>query len=177
MAVITSVVSSRVFNINGEKGPQGTWLATCIDNKDQLGVVRQKYGSPGVMQTVDLTSFLFEFQDQKGKLYQIATREMRISSHEKSSLMVFLRSWLGHQPPVGMDSLSMIGQKAFITIDHQPGMKNPNEMYANIVSISPVPQGYSMVANGGQANSSLTTEQAQATTVAPQADAGPALTN
>lgn len=155
MAIITSVVASRLFNVSG-RAPRGTWLATCIDNKDSLGVLRQQYGAPGVMQTVDLTAFLFEFGDAEGKVHQIATKEFRISSHEKSGLISFLRSWLGHQPPIGFNSIAMIGQKAFITIDHQSGQRNTNEVYANIVSISPVPQGVVMT-TGAQAGTSSPT--------------------
>ena len=107
MAIIKSAIVGKAFDMTGAMAPKGTWLATCVDTKDQLGVVRPKYGVEGETETLDLTTFLFEFADQTGKRYKIATKGMRISGSEKSGLFTFLRSWLGQPPKVGLNTVSL----------------------------------------------------------------------
>jgi len=129
----------------GPMGPKGTWPAICKDIKDEIGITVQKFGSTsGETEVVDMTTFLFEYQDQGGKTFQIASRRMRISGYEKSNLFRFLTSWRGQRPQPGWDYFEMKGKKALISVDHVQG-KLPGVVYASIVAISPMPMATSSV--------------------------------
>ena len=133
--------SSSLFELPDELPPRGTFVATCIDIRDVFGVERQKYQSQE-MERVDLTAFLFGYRTKDGKPYRVATRAMRISGSDKSSLFAFLKSWLGQAPRHGWDYMELKGKKALITVDHQPSRTKPGVFYAVIASISPLPEGY-----------------------------------
>jgi len=143
MAVLTQTASSfsRVFDIPADPLPaKGTFLATCIDVKDVFGVERRKFQSEKT-EKVDITAFLFGYRDKAGNAHRIASRDMKISANDKSSLFAFLKSWLGQAPKMGWDYCEMKGEKALITVDHE-ARKNGDGFYATIVSVSPVPEGF-----------------------------------
>ncbi len=141
MAVLTATQSQRMFDTGPELAPRGTFVATCIDIRDQFGVERRKYQSDE-METVNLTAFLFGFRDKAGKPFMIASRSFRISGNEKSNLIAFLKSWLGESPRMGWDYMDLKGRKALISVDHTPSKKTPGLLFADIVSISPLPEGF-----------------------------------
>ena len=141
MAILAAPKTQQVFDTGTETPPKGTFLAKCIDCRDLFGVERKKFQSED-MEKVDLTAFLFGFRDKAGKQFKIASRQFRISGNEKSSLFAFLKSWLGQPPKMGWDYMEMKGQMALITIDHTPSKRTPGLIYADIVSISPVPEGF-----------------------------------
>lgn len=149
MAVFKESVSSfnAAFDLSQEPmAPAGTYLATCIDCKDQFGIVRQKFQSQET-ETVDLTAFLFGFRDQEGRPYKVATANMKISGNEKSALYLFLKQWLGKPFPFGQDYAQpeqnggMIGRKALITVSHEP-KKSGDGVWVKIIGVSPVPAGF-----------------------------------
>ena len=133
--------SSSLFELPEELPPRGTFVATCIDIKDVFGVERKKFQSEQT-EKVDLTAFLFGFRAKDGKPFKIATRAMRISGNEKSSLFTFLKSWLGQTPRLGWDYMEMKSRKALITVDHQASHSKPGMVNAVIAVISPVPEGF-----------------------------------
>ena len=133
--------SSSLFELSDELPPRGTFVAACIDIKDVFGVERKKFQSEEI-EKVDITAFLFGFRTKDGKPFKVATRAMRISGNEKSSLFTFLKSWLGQAPRYGWDYMEMKGKKALITIDHQASHAKPGVVYAAIAVISPVPEGF-----------------------------------
>jgi hypothetical protein len=143
MAVLTKPVSTgvgRMFDLDSEELPvKGTFVATCIDVKDAYGVQRRKFQSEE-METVDLTAFLFGYRDESGKAYKISTKSMKISGNEKAALYLFLKAWLGQAPSYGLDTASLKGKKALITVDHEIGKMGDRE-FANIITISPLPAG------------------------------------
>ena len=142
MAVLKQTASSfgRVFDIPAEPIPaKGTFLATCLDVKDVFGVERRKFQSEET-EKVDITAFLFGYRDKQGNAHRIASRDMKISANDKSSLYGFLKSWLGEGPKMGWDYCEMKGTKALITVDHEQ-RKNGDGFYATIVSLSPIPDG------------------------------------
>jgi hypothetical protein len=142
MAVLTAPVSSssRVFDLPADKLPaKGTFVATCLEVKDLFGVERRKFQSEE-LEKVDITAFLFGYRDKSNTPNKIASRAMKISANEKAALHVFLKSWLGEAPKMGWDYCEMKGQKCLITVDHET---KGDRMYANIVSISPLPDGVS----------------------------------
>jgi hypothetical protein len=132
MAVLTPPPSTGPF---GELpiAPTGTFNAKCIEIDDQFGVERKKYQSEE-MQKLDVTRFLFGFRDAQGQPHKVATKEMRITGHENSSLYKFLMGWLGTPPKMGWDFCEMKGQDAMITV----GLSE-NGNYNTIINISPMP--------------------------------------
>lgn len=129
---------NRMFELDSDvMPPKGTHIASCLEVKDVYGVERKKFQSEE-METVDLTAFLFGFRDKQGNAHKIASKSMKISSSEKSALHAFLRSWLGESPKMGWDYCELKGSKALITVDHE---SRNDRQYANIVSISPLPEG------------------------------------
>lgn len=141
MAVLTAPKTHQIFDTGTEIPPKGTYITTCIDIKDLFGVERKKFQSEE-MEKVDLTGFLFGLRDKAGKKFMIASRAFRISGNEKSSLFAFLKSWLGQPPKMGWDYMELKGRPALITVDHTPSKRNPGQVFAEIVSISPVPEGF-----------------------------------
>lgn len=142
MAVLKQpTTSGSLFELPDELPPRGTFVATCIDVKDLFNVERKKYQSEE-FEKVDVTGFLFGFRTRDGKPFRIASRTMRISGSEKSTLHGFLKSWLGQAPKFGWDYCALKGAKALITVDHQPSRTKPGAVYAIIASISPLPEGY-----------------------------------
>jgi hypothetical protein len=121
--------------------PAGQFTATCIDIRDYMDVERKIYGSEETELT-NVTRFLFEFSDANGTHY-IETREMKISSDDRSNLMRFLTNWLGHAPSLDGDWDYLIeqkGQSALLTVSHQPS-KMGDRVWANILTIMAVPEG------------------------------------
>jgi hypothetical protein len=142
MAILKEPTVNRVFDTGEQTPPRGTFVATCIDIKDMFGVQRPKFENPSEIEKVDLTAFLFGFRDKGGTPFKIASKTMRISAKENANLFGFLKSWLGRPPQYGWDYCELKGQKALITIDHTPSRKYPGVVYSDIVTISPVPDGF-----------------------------------
>ena len=126
-----------------EACPTGPHVATCVDLEDQYGVTVPKYGAPGQTQVKDRTCFKFEI-DVKGVKYGIASKWMNISSHEKASLVKFITNWQG-EIPENFDTKTLKGKQAFISVSWQAS-NDGERNYANITSIMPVPEGYSVPA-------------------------------
>jgi hypothetical protein len=142
MAILKQpTTSGSLFELPDELPPRGTFVATCIDVKDVFGVERKKFQSEET-ERVDVTGFLFGYRTRDGKPCRVASRSMKISGSEKSSLFGFLKAWLGRAPQFGWDYCTLKGQKALITVDHQPSRTRPGAVYAVIASVSPVPEGF-----------------------------------
>ncbi len=138
MAILQPNTNSSKSRIkSGDLPPKGRYIATCIENEDQLGVERTKFESSEV-ERVDLTSFYFGFVDRNGKPWAIRSREMKLSLNEKAALVKFLKSWRGSIPGAGFDTASMIGQGAEIRIEHVESQRTPGRYFANISDIAPV---------------------------------------
>lgn len=138
MAILTPSTSSAEGPITGWPveglAPQGQHVVVCLDVKDTLSHQRPTYENPEVIETIDLTRFLFGLPD--GTMIQ--TGEMKISAHEKSRLMAFLTGWLAGPPIMDgtWDYCSLKGTGAMITIVHKVSQKG--RTYADIASVSPV---------------------------------------
>jgi len=144
MAVLQEQMSKSVNPfvelVKDDLAPAGTWVATIIDIRDQFGVVRPSFDNPQVMETLDQTTFLFGFRDQAGQPHRIASKTMRISGHEKSNLMAFLKSAMGATPKYGWDYCEMKGKKCLITVSHE-AKRNGTGIYPMIAALCPVPAG------------------------------------
>ena len=112
----------------------GQYLAVCLGVKDTLGHERPTFDDPSVMETVDLTRFLFGLPD--GSMIQ--TGEMKITGHERSNLVKFLTGWLGRPPQMdgSWDYCEMIGQGAVLNVVGQTSRKG--RQYANVQGVTPV---------------------------------------
>ena len=112
----------------------GQYVAVCLDVKDSLGIERPTFDDPNVMETVDLTRFLFGLQD--GSMIQ--TGEMKITGHERSNLVKFLTGWLGRPPQMdgSWDYCEMIGQGAVLSVAQKVSRKG--RTYADVQGISSV---------------------------------------
>ena len=142
MAILKQPTSTgSLFELGDELPPRGTFVATCIDIRDQFNVERKKFQSEET-ERCDITGFLFGFRTREGKPFKVATRTFKISGSEKSGLFAFLKSWLGQAPRYGWDYMELKGRKALVTVDHQPSRTKPGAVFAVIASISPLPEGY-----------------------------------
>ena len=112
----------------------GQHVAVCIDVKDSLQIERPTFDDPTVMETVDLTRFLFGLPD--GSMIQ--TGEMKISGHEKSNLVKFLTGWLGKPPRMdgSWDYREMTGVGAMLNVAHRVSRKG--RTYADCQGIAGV---------------------------------------
>jgi hypothetical protein len=141
--------------IGDELAPAGTFIATVIDVKDEFGVTRQKYQST-VMETVDLTCFLFGFRDGAGRPHRVASKRMRISGNEKATLFGFLKSLLGKAPAYGWDYIAVKGMKCLLTVEHVQ-RRDGVGVFAAIAALSPVPVGMAQAMPGQTADNRLQT--------------------
>lgn len=129
--------------------PDGQHLAVCANVIDYEDVERKVFQSEATKVT-SVTRFLFSYTVQ-GHTHYVETKEMQISTNEKSNLMKFLSSWLGHAPDLSgeWDYVEhQKGQPALLDIAHQPS-KMGDRVYVNINNIMPVPEA---LKNAAQAN-------------------------
>lgn len=117
---------------------KGTYLAVCFEIEERLGVTRKKFESEET-EVVDLISFYFGFKQKDGTPGIVRSKPMKISGHEKSALVQFIRQWLGDLPPAGFDTDKLKNQGAQITVALQNATNG--KTYANISSIGPVMEG------------------------------------
>lgn len=141
MAVLNKPPAQSGFEVEN-LAPAGTFVATCIDVKDDFNITRKKFQSEE-METVDLATFLFGFRDRNNNAHKVASASMKQSGHEKAALFKFLRSWLGAAPKYGWDYCEMKGKKALITVEHKTS-RDGARTFANISVICPVPEGMTM---------------------------------
>lgn len=136
MAILTQSNSGGDGPITGwpiaTPAPAGQHVAVCLAVKDSMGIQRPSYEDPTIIETLDVTRFLFGLAD--GSLIQ--TSEMKISGHEKSKLVGTLTSWLGSPPPIGFDTETLVGQGVTLNIVAKVSKKGTN--YADVTSVSPV---------------------------------------
>jgi hypothetical protein len=149
MAVLQQSISKSMNpfaeRIGDDLAPAGTWLATIVDIQDEFGVTRPKYENPQETEVVDLTCFLFGFRDQANQPHMLASRSMRISGNEKSTLFGFLKAILGRAPQYGWDYCELKGTRCLLTVEHAP-RRDGGGVFPSVAALSPVPTGF-----GGQA--------------------------
>ena len=111
-----------------------------IDICDEFGVQRTKFQSTEI-ETVDLTTFLFGFRDAQGFEHRVASRRMKISGNEKSTLFAFLKGLLGRAPVFGWDYCELRGAQCLLTVEHIT-RRDGTGVFAAIAALSPLPAGY-----------------------------------
>ena len=110
----------------------GLQVAVCLAVKDTLNYQTPSYDDPTIMEVKDVTRFLFGLAD--GSMIQ--TSEMKISGHEKSKLFKTLVSWLGHPPPIGFDTESLVGKG--VTLNIVTKVSKKGREYSDPDSVAPV---------------------------------------
>ena len=140
MAKLTAPKTSATANL-GEPPPKGIHLAVCLDVMDTFNDRVLKYGKQYGSENEDdyeyknRERFIFGVKCKDGSLRKISSKPMPISLHEKSGLRKFLTSWLGESPKDGLDTATLKGKGAQLTlVEEQRGDKT----YINIDSISEV---------------------------------------
>ena len=130
--------SFRLFKeeIGDEVCPEGQHVAVCKDIREEYGVKVQKFQSEET-EIQDRIAFLFEVTTEDGKSL-IDSRVMKISGHEKSALFGFLKSWLGKPPAYGMDTNSLKGHHALVTVVHK--VSQTGRTYPVLDTIVPLPK-------------------------------------
>ena len=101
----------------------------------------------------ELPKEVVEYEDKENKEKKTFVRtigaEYTLSLSEKGKLLPLIQGWLGRSLTAeelqGFDVCTLLGNPAFVTIAHVTA-KNGNE-YANIASIAPVMEGFSMPAS------------------------------
>ena len=138
MALLTAQTSSDGPRTGWPLGdtlvPAGQHVAVCLEVKDSLDIERPTFDDPSIIETVDLTRFLFGLPD--GSMIQ--TGEMKISGHEKSNLVKFLTGWLGKAPQMDgtWDYCEMKGQGAMLNVQHKVSRKG--RTYGDVQGIAGV---------------------------------------
>jgi len=115
--------------------PAGTYVGVCLEVKDTFDVTRPKFEDPSQTEIVNLTRFLFGVQGADGIFYKIQTHDLKISSHEKSSLMAILTAWTAKPISMleGWDYCEMTGEAAMITVIQKTSQKG--RVYATVRSV------------------------------------------
>jgi len=134
MAALTKPQASNSWGIS-ETCPQGAYIAVCLGAKDTFKVERKKFQSEET-EIVDLTQFGFGVI-KDGKKYVVATRRMKISGHEKSTLVGFLTAW-GLDPFDGDYTQTAKGRPAQIKVVHE---ERSGKVYANITTCEELMEG------------------------------------
>lgn len=137
MAVIRNTTSTNEsVNDYLVELPPGPYDALCTDVYERLNVERKRYQSDET-ERVDLIAFNFEVTGKSGEKRNVRSREMRISGHEKSALFAFLSSWLGEPPEDGLDTDTLMGCAARLTIAHAASKSDTSRTYVRIADIAP----------------------------------------
>jgi hypothetical protein len=124
----------------------GTFVAKIEDIVDEFQVERRKYQSEET-ELVDLTTFLFRYEDPQGTVHRLSSRRMKITGHEKSTLFSFLKSILGRAPKMGWDYLEMRGHQCLLTVEHL-ARRDGEGVFAAVASLSPLPSGMGAAGDG-----------------------------
>ena len=135
--------------------PPGQYAARCIDIKEEYGVKVQKFQSEET-ELQDRIAFLFECVDEDGKSL-IATRPMKISGHEKSALFAFLKGWLGKAPAYGMDTDTLKGHPALLTVVEKKS--NSGKVYTVLDAVVPLPKAMKAMLDAAPATAKAEEEE------------------
>ena len=89
-----------------------------------------------IMLAFELPNIKHEFDPNRGKEPAVISREFTLSAHEKSALVIFMKSW-GVDITDSFDLGSLIGKEGLINIIHN---ESNGTTYANVDSVIPLPK-------------------------------------
>lgn len=126
--------------------PEGAYPARCYQIIDKGTTFDEKWGNKKRK-----VQFLFElptetavFSDDKGEQPFYVKAVFNLTMGEKASLRKFIESWIGKKltdaQAADFDIIKLLGHTGMVNIAHNG---KDDRVYANIMSISPLPKGLS----------------------------------
>lgn len=128
-----------------EPHPEGPFVLQCVDVVDYGLCVSDYQGKISVKPKCGLF-FQSGLKNEQGQCYTIAT-EFTVSMSELANLRKFLEGWRGksyteEQALAGVPIDKLEGHWGYATVEHK--ISGKGRAYAVIVSIMPVPQGFTL---------------------------------
>jgi hypothetical protein len=149
-----AIIAKASEGQNYAPAPEGTHQAVCVDVIDK-GMVESSFldgnGNKKMQHKIEIVWQIDELRDD-GKRFQLYKR-YTLSLNEKATLRHDLESWRGkpftRDEEMGFDVETVIGANCLINVQHKPGTKDPNKVFANVVSIMPLLKGMKKIAADG----------------------------
>jgi hypothetical protein len=156
------IASAGENTTNYTPAPEGTHQAVCVDVIDK-GMHPNKFKDGALQHKIDIAWQINELRDD-GKRFVVYKR-YTLSLHEKANLRHDLESWRGRpftrDEEMGFDVESVIGANCLVNVQHKPSTKDPNKVFANVVSVMPLIKGMPKIAAEGYARPEPAQTQAE----------------
>ena len=111
--------------------PEGVHLGVLVDVIEHKNVTTTYMGKERIVDQVQLTFELDEYNNETGLRYLVSTR-FTLSSSPKAGLVKFLEGWIGSKKVTpGLDLESLIGKAVMLTVEHN---EKGDKTYANITN-------------------------------------------
>jgi len=149
--------------------PEGQFQFVCVDGIN-LGLhANQSYGG----KLEEKYAFVFQIDETNpdtGKRFELAQR-FTLSVGAKSNLVKFLGQWRGksyspEEAKAGVSLAVLEGVNGFMVVEHKPS-KSGDKIFANILSVSPLPRGTKKLVSDGYERAEYWSE-VQAKAIAPK---------
>lgn len=146
-------MSSIIATQNGtprELTPAGNFIARCYQ-MIHIGTIEDTFkGEKKIFNKVrigwELPTETKVFNAEKGEEPFVISKEFSLSMNEKANLRKMLESWRGkgfsEEEAKAFDITKLIGAACMINIIHKPKASDPNTLYAEIATVSPMPKGF-----------------------------------
>lgn len=130
--------------------PAGNYVARCYQMLHIGTVIEQFQGEAKTMNKVrigwELPLELKVFNEDKGELPCVISKEYTLSMHEKAKLRQMLASWRGkdftEDESKCFDITKLLGVPCMLNVIHTPSKTDATKMYETISSITPLPKGF-----------------------------------
>lgn len=106
--------------------------------------------SKGFKQKCAMVFQIEEINPDTGRRFE-PSQEFTVSMYEMANLRKFLETWRGKsysdaEAQQGAPLHKLEGVNGLMQIEHKPSKANPNRVYANIVSVTPLPRAMEKIA-------------------------------
>jgi len=145
--------------------PEGAYPARCYQIIDKGTTFDEKWGNKKrkVQILFELPTETAVFSDDKGPQPYYVKAVFNLTMGEKASLRKFIESWIGKKltdaQAADFDIVKLLGHPGMVNIAHNG---KDDRVYANIMSISPLPKGLACPAAVNELLSYDTTEHDEA---------------
>jgi len=132
--------------VEREAVPQGMHIARCYSMVD-LGTQESTWEGQTKHQrkvrlTFELPTELRTFNEEKGEMPMVISREFVLSMHEKASFRIFLENWRGkkftEEEAKRFDVTALLGKECLLNVTHTD---KQGKVYANVASANPMTKG------------------------------------
>jgi hypothetical protein len=93
-------------------------------------------------------------ETEEGPKPRFISEKYTLSMHKKGRLLPMLQSWRGTPFTAdelkGFDLANLLGRNCQINVVHNPSLKDPTKMFANISAVIPMPKGMPPIAPSGK---------------------------